>query len=149
MGLLSLVHEKDADHAMFAMAQSIQETARGGSTEVAGDAIVTAQLPYFMVVSRFAHYLMLISRDKCGSFVELEQCQDWLNRWISQYVHASASPSPEITARYPLQQASVEVREVEGKRGRKEIEALLLPWLLDATLLRPQEVTLRVPSQLR
>jgi type VI secretion system protein ImpC len=140
-----LDHEEDSDHAHFAVTRSIQEIA-ADSAEVAADAIVTAQLPYFMAVSRFAHYLMLISRDKCGSFEDLQPCEDLLNRWISQYVHAAASPSPEIAARYPLQQAKVEVREVEGGTGRHEIDAMLLPRLLDVTLQRPQKVTLRVPE---
>ena len=41
-----------------------------------------------MATSRIAHYLKVMARDKIGSFMERQDCEDWLNRWIANYVCA-------------------------------------------------------------
>ena len=47
---------------------------------------LSAQLPYIFAVSRFAHYLKAMMRDKIGSFMSRTQCESYLNTWIAQYV---------------------------------------------------------------
>ena len=39
-----------------------------------------------MCVSRFAHYLKVMARDTVGTFMEQKDCEEWLNKWIGNYV---------------------------------------------------------------
>ena len=71
-------------------------------------------------VSRFAHYLKCMVRDKIGSTKEKDQLEKWLNEWITLYVDGDPKNSSEETkARLPLADAKV---TVAGERGK--------PWLL-------------------
>ena len=48
------------------------------------NARLSTQLPYMMAVSRFAHYLKAMMRDKIGSFMSRKEAEAFLNRWITQ-----------------------------------------------------------------
>jgi type VI secretion system protein ImpC len=82
-----------------------------------------------MASSRFAHYLKCIARDKIGSFMERKDVQDWLERWIANYVCVDKTPSQEVKARYPLAAAQISVEEIPGKPGSYNAIAHLRPWL--------------------
>ncbi len=49
---------------------------------------MSARIPYMFAVSRFAHYLKCMVRDKIGSTKEKDQLERWLNNWIVRYVDA-------------------------------------------------------------
>ena len=50
------------------------------------NARLSTQLPYILAMSRFAHYLKAMMRDKIGSFMSRKDCETFLNHWILQYV---------------------------------------------------------------
>ena len=75
---------------MFFGAQTTQKPKKYDRPEATANAAISARLPYIMATSRFAHYLKVMARDKIGSFMEAENCEDWLNRWIKNYVNANA-----------------------------------------------------------
>jgi type VI secretion system protein ImpD len=87
----------------------------------------SAMLQYILCVSRFAHYLKVLARDKVGSFIEAEQCEDYLHRWLMQYVAADSEASPQTKAEYPLREASVRVRAHPDKPGSYLCVAHLWP----------------------
>ena len=66
-------------------------------------------------------------RDKIGSFTTREECQVFLNRWISQYVLADDSASQAAKAKLPLREAAIEVSDVPGKPGAYRAVAFLKP----------------------
>jgi len=69
-------------------------------------------------VSRFAHYLKCMVRDKIGSTKEKDALQRWLQEWILEYVDGAPDISSEETkAKKPLSAASVEVFENEENPG--------------------------------
>jgi type VI secretion system protein ImpC len=78
-------------------------------------------------VSRFAHYLKAICRDKIGSFMSRSDCENYLNRWIQNYVLGSDEAGQEMKARYPLREARIDVSEVRGKPGVYRAVAFLRP----------------------
>jgi type VI secretion system protein ImpC len=78
-------------------------------------------------MSRFAHYLKAMMRDKIGSFMSRKDCQDFLNTWILQYVVGNDDVSAEIKARRPLREAKIEVVEIPGKPGAYRAVAFLKP----------------------
>ena len=46
-----------------------------------------------------------------------KNCEDFLNRWIAQYVLLGRRRQPGQKASYPLREARIEVVEVPGKPG--------------------------------
>src|SRR6202030_3303254 len=71
---------------------------------------LSSRLPYKFAVSRFAHYLKCMVRDKIGSMKEKDELTNWLQTWINEYVDANPAMSSEAQkARKPLAAAKVEV----------------------------------------
>ena len=116
LGFVPLVHCKGTDYAAFFSVQSAQKQKLYNTDAANANARLSTQLPYILAISRFAHYLKAMMRDKIGSFMNRKDCQDFLNTWINQYVTVG-DVGPTIKAQKPLSQASVEVQEVPGKPG--------------------------------
>jgi len=125
-GFLPLIHRKNTDVAAFIGAQSLQKPAEYYDPDATANANLAARLPYLFAVSRFAHYLKCIARDKIGSFAERDDMQRFLNDWIQNYV-TSANASEEIKCSKPLCDAQVEVEEVEGNPGAYSARFYLRP----------------------
>ena len=91
------------------------------------NAQVSAVLPYILAASRFAHYLKVICRDKIGSLQTARTVESYLNRWIDGSMQEIDDAGHDITAKYPLSEARVDVNEVTGKPGVFEAVAVLRP----------------------
>ena len=100
-----------------------------------------------MATSRFAHFLKVMARDKIGSFMESSDCEQWLNRWILNYVNGNPSAGPETKARYPLREAKVEVKEIPGRPGSYNAVAYLQPWLQMEELTTSMRMVARIPQK--
>jgi type VI secretion system protein ImpC len=124
---MPLVHCKGTDYAAFFGAQSCQKQKKYDTDAANANARLSTQLQYMLAISRFAHYLKVIMRDKVGSFMTRKNCEDYLNRWIKNYVVSSEDVSAEIKAKYPLREARVEVSEVAGKPGVYRAIAFMKP----------------------
>jgi type VI secretion system protein ImpC len=146
LGFLPLCHYKNTDYAVFFGAQTAQKPKKYDRPEATANAAISARLPYLMATSRFAHYLKVIGRDKIGSFMEVEDCQKWLERWIANYISADPKPSEDVKARYPLREAKIEVREVPGQPGTYNAIAWLRPWLQMEELTTSMRLVARIPQ---
>ena len=82
------------------------------------NARLSTQLPYILAVSRFAHYLKAMMRDKIGSFMSREECEDFLNRWIMQYVDPDDTALAGSQGQSPLREARDRGRGSAGQAGR-------------------------------
>jgi len=80
-----------------------------------------------MAVSRFAHYLKAMMRDKIGSFMSRSEAEIFLNRWITNYVTPDDNASPATKAQRPLREARIDVSEIPGKPGVYRAVAFLRP----------------------
>ncbi len=127
LGFAPLVHCKGTDYAAFFSVQSCQKPKLFDNEAANANARLSAQLPYIMAVSRFAHYLKAMMRDKIGSFTSRSECERWLNKWITNYVTPDDSASAATKAQYPLRDAKIEVVEVPGKPGAYRAVAFLRP----------------------
>ena len=127
LGFIPLVHCKGTDYAAFFAAQSAQKAKKYDTDSANANARLSTQLQYILAVSRFVHYLKAMMRDKVGSFMTRQNCQDFLNRWISQYVLLNDDVGPEMKAKYPLREARIDVVEVAGKPGVYKAVAFLKP----------------------
>jgi type VI secretion system protein ImpC len=126
-GFAPLVHCKGTDYAAFFSVQSAQKAKLYDSESANANARLSTQLPYIFAVSRFAHYMKAMMRDKIGSFMERSDCEKFLNRWIQNYVVGNDDVSAATKAQYPLRDAKVEVLEVPGKPGVYRAVAFLRP----------------------
>jgi type VI secretion system protein ImpC len=127
LGFVPLVHCKGTDYAAFFSVQSCQKAKLYDKDAANANARLSTQLPYILAVSRFAHYLKAMMRDKIGSFMSRGDCERWLNQWITNYVTPDDQASPATKAQKPLREARVEVVEVPGKPGAYRAVAFLKP----------------------
>jgi type VI secretion system protein ImpC len=147
MGLMPVVHRKNSDMAAFIGAQSLARPEEYDDPDATANAALSARLPYMFACSRFAHYLKCIVRDKIGSFSTREQMQDWLTRWILNYVDGDPVNSNEETkARKPLAAAQVVVEEVEGNPGYYTSKFYLKPHYQLEGLTVSLRLVARLPS---
>ena len=146
LGFLPLCHYKNTDYAVFFGAQTVHKPEKYDRPEANENAAISARLPYMMATSRFAHYLKVIGRDKIGSFMEADDAQAWLNRWINNYVNANDDAGPEMRAKFPLRDARVEVKPVAGQPGSYEAVAWMRPWLQMEELTTSLRMVARIPS---
>jgi type VI secretion system protein ImpC len=126
-GFIPLVHCKGTDYAAFFATQSANKAKKYDSDAANANARLSSQLQYIFAVSRFAHYLKAMMRDKIGSFMSHSDCEKFLNRWISKYVTTDATAGQNIKAKYPLREARVDVSEIPGKPGCYRAVAFLRP----------------------
>ena len=127
LGFVPLVHCKDTDYAAYFSVQSAQKPKVYDTDAANANARLSCQIPYIMAVSRFAHYLKAMMRDKIGSFMSRTDAEVFLNRWIMKYVIPDDTASPQMKARCPLREARVDVTEVPGKPGVYRAVAFLRP----------------------
>ncbi|WDE03288.1 type VI secretion system contractile sheath large subunit [Thalassomonas viridans] len=146
LGFLPLCHYKHTDYAVFFGSQSCQKPKVYDSHDATANAAISARLPYLMATSRFAHYLKVMARDKIGSFMEAEDVESWLNRWILSFVNASEGGGQEIRAKYPLADAKVQVKEIPGQPGSYNAVAWLRPWLQMEELTASLRLVAKIPS---
>ena len=126
-GFIPLVHCKGTDYAAFFGTQSANKAKKYDSDAAHANARLSTQLQYIFAVSRFAHYLKSMMRDKIGSFMSRSECEMFLNKWIMNYVTEDDNASAATKSQYPLREAKVEVAEIPGKPGCYRAVAFLRP----------------------
>lgn len=127
LGFIPLCYYKGTDTAVFMGAQSMQKPQLYLDEDANANSRLSTQLQYIMACSRFAHFIKAMMRDKIGSFMSREQCETFLNRWISHYVLLDDMASQDMKAKYPLREARIEVKDVAGKPGTYNAVAFLRP----------------------
>ncbi len=127
LGFIPLVHCKNTDYAAFFGAQSTQKARKYESDAANANSILSSQIQYIMAVSRIAHYLKAMLRDKVGSFASAGNVETFLNQWLSRYVLLDDGASHEAKAQFPLREASVKVVDVPGRPGSYKSVVFLRP----------------------
>ena len=127
LGFIPLVHAKGTDKAAFFSVQSTQKPKVYDKDSATANSRVSAQLPYIFAVSRFAHYLKAMMRDKIGGYTSKDEMTTFLNNWIGNYVVSNDSASFSVKAQKPLKEARIDVVEIPGKPGAFRAVAFLRP----------------------
>jgi type VI secretion system protein ImpC len=127
LGFAPLVHCKGTPNAAFFSVQSAQKAKVYDKDAATANARISAQLPYIFAVSRFAHYLKTMMRDKIGGYMSRGDAQTFLNNWISNYVVSNDDASMSVKAKRPLKEARVDVQEDPRKPGVYRAIAFLRP----------------------
>ncbi|MGI8641078.1 MAG: type VI secretion system contractile sheath large subunit [Pyrinomonadaceae bacterium] len=126
-GFIPLVHCKNTDYAAFFATQSGNKAKKYDTDSANANARLSTQLQYIFAVSRFAHYLKSMMRDKIGSFMSRQEAEEFLNRWINNYVLDNDVASQSAKASRPLREARIDVAEIPGKPGAYRAVAFLRP----------------------
>ena len=127
LGFITLCHSKGTDFSVFFGGATTQKPKAYNTDQANANARISAQLPYVLAASRFAHYLKVIVRDKIGSFQTREGIEKFLNSWISDYVLLNDDAPQSSKAQYPLREARVDVTDVAGRPGAYKATVFLRP----------------------
>jgi type VI secretion system protein ImpC len=146
LGFLPLLHCKNRDFAAFMGSQSCQKPKTYFDPDANANAELSTKFNYLLCTSRFGHYLKMMARDKIGSDMERQDCERWLNDWISNYVCDPTTAGEETKAQCPLSDAKIQVREVAGRPGWYEAVAHLRPHFQLETLTASMRLVAQVPK---
>lgn len=117
LGFMPLCVCKDTPWSAFYGSASVQKPKLYDELPATVNARLSAMLQYMFCVSRFAHYLKVIGRDRIGSFATAEECERYLQRWLLNYTIDADDASMQAKAKAPLREGKVEIREKPGKPG--------------------------------
>jgi type VI secretion system protein ImpD len=127
LGFLPLCHLAGTNQAAFFTTPSVQKPKSYDEAAATTNARLSTMLHYMLCVSRVAHYIKVMIRDQIGSYISPADCEDHLQKWLTQYVVSNDSASTEMKARYPLREAQVSVREIAGRPGSYQCAIYLRP----------------------
>ncbi len=132
LGFIPLLHCHGTRYAAFYGNQSVQDWRGLLPTEDrksprAASAKLSSMLQYMFCVSRFAHYVKVMAREKVGSYTGANELQSMLSNWLIQYATANVGATAAAQAKYPLRNARVEVRERPGQPGTYACKVDLQP----------------------
>ncbi len=117
LGLIPLCHAHGTELAAFYTCPSLQRPKGHGDAAATANAKLSAMLQYILCVSRFAHYVKVIARDRVGSFTTADEWEHALDAWLKTYTTGNPDVSADVLARLPLRDARVTVQEIAGKPG--------------------------------
>ena len=127
LGLVPVTAAPYSTALLFNTNASLHAPPRFDRVEAGWNARISSMLQYVLCVSRFAHYLMIMIRDRVGSHTGAGDVQRQLSAWLSTYCLGSDGATDEMRARFPLRDASVDVREVAGRPGALACTVRLQP----------------------
>lgn len=108
LGFVPLCDCPDTPYSAFYSVHSLQEAKKFTTASASTNAEMSSLLHYTLCVSRFAHLIKVIGRDKLGNFTDAQAFEDELHRWLNTFV-TDSSASDEIKAEKPLSAAQVKV----------------------------------------
>ena len=117
-GFIALRDHRLIEKSVFYSSQSLHQPERYSTKAGQSNARLSSMLHYVFCVSRFAHAIKIIMRDKVGKFITPEACESYLLSWIRKYYAASQSISSEAKARYPLSDANITLVERQSSPGK-------------------------------
>ncbi|WP_366657430.1 type VI secretion system contractile sheath large subunit [Fodinicurvata sp. EGI_FJ10296] len=117
LGFIALANAKDTPYAIFYGNQSVHMPKDMSDAAATANERLSSMIRYVLCISRFAHYVKIMVRDRVGRFETPETIEDHLSRWLMNYTTANDRASEEMKARYPLRDGVVQVRDVPGKPG--------------------------------
>ncbi|MEQ6885529.1 type VI secretion system contractile sheath large subunit [Salicola sp. Rm-C-2C1-2] len=147
-GFIPLMPLANTEMLVLQSVPSVQEPAHYDSGEAQVSARLAAMLHYTLCVSRFAHYLKVMGRDRVGGYRSPEECETHLQKWLHSYTMATEGASDEMRARFPLRSASVSVKQKVGDPGRYYSVIRLQPhFQLDQLVTSMRLITELTPIQ--
>jgi type VI secretion system ImpC/EvpB family protein len=149
IGLIPLCHCYATPFAAFYSVPSIQRPRLFDRTAAQVNARLSSMMQYMLCVSRFAHYIKVMGRDRVGGVVSSEELEKILQDWLTKYVVLDDRASPETKARYPLREGKVQILPKSGASGAYNCVMHLVPhYQLDDVVMRVRLTTDIAPASL-
>lgn len=126
-GLVPFCGLEALPEASFGAVPSLHKPPRMTTDIANANQRMSAQLNSVLCVSRFAHIVKLMGRDMVGSALSAPEVELRLQQWLNRHVTGLAGSGGEAAAKYPLSNASVEVRERPGRPGSYGCTIMLQP----------------------
>lgn len=126
LGFIPLCHCYDVPFAAFYSVPSIQSPKAMDRTRANANAKISSLIPPMLCVSRFAHYLKVMARNRIGA-VNPDELEIELQEWLMRYVVNDDNASPETKARNPLRDARVRILAKPGAAGSYRCVIHLVP----------------------
>ncbi|VAW56536.1 Uncharacterized protein ImpC [hydrothermal vent metagenome] len=117
LGFIPLCHCYDTPFAAFYSNQSVHKPKRKQNKVGEANARLSAMLQHVLCSSRIAHYIKVMIRDKVGSFMTADECEDFLRNWLFKYTTGREDLEWEEQARYPIRESTIKVKEHPEKPG--------------------------------
>jgi type VI secretion system ImpC/EvpB family protein len=127
LGFLPLCWCQDTHLSAFYGTQTIQQPKPYDEVVATVNARLSAMLQNVFCAARFGHYIKVMARQKVGGLASAHELEDFLGRWLQNYINATEGASPDLRARYPLREARVEVAEVPRRPGQYTCKVHLRP----------------------
>lgn len=117
-GFIPLGVRKQGQDVVFYSANSVKLPQSTGHTP---DARVNeqlgTQLPYLFIITRLAHTIKVLQRERLGGWKNRGDLQHQLNNWLKRFVSDQDNPPASVRSRRPLRAARIEVQEVPHDPG--------------------------------
>ncbi|MDC0535901.1 type VI secretion system contractile sheath large subunit [Francisellaceae bacterium] len=126
-GFMPFVYKKESNEGCFFSANSIKLKEEFQDPKDSENSQLIANISYTMSISRIAHYVKVMVRDKIGGNDDEMTLSAFLNKWIFQYVTTVPDPSPLTASYHPFKAASISVNKVEGMSGWYNSSISILP----------------------
>ncbi len=126
-GFMPFVFKKEANEGCFFSANSIKLKEEFEDPKDSENSQLIANMSYTMSISRIAHYVKVMVRDKIGGNDDETSLSEFLNNWIFKYVTAIPDPTPLVLGYHPFKAASIEVEKVAGMAGWYKSSISILP----------------------
>lgn len=146
LGFIPLCHYKGTYAAVFISAQSTQKPQLYLADEANANARLSVQLQYILAASRFAQYLKEMMRVRIGSFMSREECEQFLNHWLSDYVLLDDLASQELKAKFPLRESQGAVVENRSIPAAYSVVLYLRPHFQLDEMAVSLRVVVRLPK---
>lgn len=120
-GFIPLGVRKQGQDVVFYSANSIQSPQYTDLTPEGMNARVNeqlgAQLPYLFIITRLAHTIKVLQRERLGGWKNRGDLQHQLNNWLKRFVSDQENPPASVRSRRPLRAARIDVQEVAHDPG--------------------------------
>ncbi len=147
LGFIALSQCQYTEFSAFYSCRSVQQPQVYDKEIASINAEMSSMLHYMLCVSRFAHYIKIIVRNKLGTFKNVTECETFLQNWLMSYTAITDSMSAASKAKYPLREAKVKVYEHTKKPGSFYSVIQLRPHYqsdrLDATMTLSTELSIK------
>ncbi len=117
LGFLPLSQCSATAESAFFAAPSLQKPKEYQSEDATSNSLLSTSIEVMLCVSRFAHYLKAIGREKLGSLQDASEIESFLHGWLQEHTSELRRLSPEDRADRPLAESRVSVMPVRGKTG--------------------------------
>jgi type VI secretion system protein ImpD len=116
-GFIALKDHPGSEKSVFYSSRSLQLARRYDRLTASANAKISSMLHYVLCISRFAHFIKVLARNKIGSFASAADCEAYLQRWLQQYCSQADFQESDMRAKYPLREGLVKLQEKPGRPG--------------------------------